>query len=797
MNLAKTEDWRFCPSCHHIQNLAIEPDLHPTCPNCGDPMWSDGGQRHTLLRFRQAIANSNDTDVRIDDSSEDREPKYYVRQLMADFQPASIRDAWQIPTGGTPFGFEFISRVTFRDVNFGELAKPGDAFKVADKEAQRPGFSLCRHCGKVQKPTRRAAQATEQNHSFDCAKHGSDDPANLLDCLYLYREFESEALRILVPYTKNGVDETVVQSFMAAVQLGLKRRFGGKVDHLRMVLQDEPGKDGGPRKHYVMLYDSVPGGTGYLHQLLAHDAKTLAEVLHMALDALTTCSCNLDPEKDGCYRCLYQYRLGRSMGLVSRDNAKTVLTDLVGSLSALERVTTISDIYINPNFDSVLEARFVESLQKLSGVGGLPAVKLVQDVVNGKSGYVLEVGAQRYRVEPQVELNGDHGVAAPSKPDFVIWPWAAGSRRRPVVVFCDGWAYHKDSMRADALKRSAIVASGRYWVWSVTHQDVAAALAVNLDTDLESPLVALSRHDGSKAPETVPRAQERAFTHHAVARLLQWLALGADVGSTDPASEAMQRNAVWLEFLMIPSSPDDKAACDGQRAHWLPRLPQYLREPGAGYAPVMSRANGPAVIVGWWAMALAKGLPAPGTWSSPGAVVLDESAAPDEDALHRGWRRWLQLYNTAQFIPGVLMATASGLDAHDYESLGTMDGGIQAPGKPQGHAGLSAAWQAVQEQTLAELAGGLKALAVAGGLPPEVGTELADEKGKVLADAELTWVDQKLALLRPDQADLADAWRAAGWSAHVLDDKLATVQGQSWVVVVAGPLGLTLKNEEE
>jgi DEAD/DEAH box helicase domain-containing protein len=63
-----------------------------------------------------------------------------------------------------------------------------------------------------------------------------------------------------VPYTKNGVDERVVQSFMAALQLGLKRRFGGKVDHLRMVQQDEPGKNGGPRKHYVMLYDSVPGG---------------------------------------------------------------------------------------------------------------------------------------------------------------------------------------------------------------------------------------------------------------------------------------------------------------------------------------------------------------------------------------------------------------------------------------------------------------------------------------------------------------------------------------------------------
>lgn len=797
MNLAKIEEWRFCASCHHMQNLAVEPDVHPTCPHCGDPMWSDGGQRHTLLRFRQAIANSNDTDVRIDDSSEDREPKYYVRQLMADFQPTNIREAWQIPTGGTPFGFEFISRVTFRDVNFGELAKPGDAFKVADKDAQRPGFKLCRHCGKVQKTARRGAPTAEQNHSFDCAKHGSDDPANLLDCLYLYREFESEALRILVPYTKNGVDEKVVQSFMAAVQLGLKRRFGGKVDHLRMVLQDEPGKDGGPRKHYVMLYDSVPGGTGYLHQLLAHDAKTLADVLRMALEALTTCSCNQDPENDGCYRCLYQYRLGRSMELVSRDNAKAVLAELVGSLGALERVKTISDIYINPNFDSVLESRFIESLKKLSGVGGLPLVKLVQDVVNGKSGYVLEAGGQRYRVEPQVELNGDQGVLEPSKPDFVIWPWAIGSKRRPVAVFCDGWAYHKDCMRDDALKRSAIVASGRYWVWSVTHQDVAAALAVSLDTDLESPLVAMSRHDGAKAAATVPRAHEKAFTQHAVARLLQWLASGWDGPTMDPAVEAMQRNAAWLGFLMIPSTPEDKSASDAQRAHWLPKLPLYVREPGAGYAPVMSRANGPAMIVGWWPTAMAKGLPATGSWMSPGALVLDESAGVDEEALHRGWRRWMQLYNTAQFLPGMLMSTASGLDAHDYETLGPMGSGTSSPAQQPAQAGLGGAWQQVLEQTLKELSAGLKALANAGAAPPEVGLELADDNGHVLADAELTWADEKLTLLRPDQADLAEAWVAAEWRALVLDDKLRSVQGLPWAKAVADGLDLTMKNEQE
>ncbi len=37
----------------------------------------------------------------------------------------------------------------------GELGKAGENFKVADKESQRPGFKLCRHCGKVQLPPRR------------------------------------------------------------------------------------------------------------------------------------------------------------------------------------------------------------------------------------------------------------------------------------------------------------------------------------------------------------------------------------------------------------------------------------------------------------------------------------------------------------------------------------------------------------------------------------------------------------------------------------------------------------------
>ena len=162
------------------------------------------------------------------------------------------------------------------------------------------------------------------------------------------------------------------------------------------------------------------------------------------------------------------------MELVSRDLAAQVLTDLVGALHSLEKVPTISDIFINPRFDSALEARFIESLPRLSGADGLPAVKLVQEIVFGKSGYLLEVGSERYWVEPQREAGEGDGVSIPSCPDFLIWPANSRSLRRPIAVFCDGWAYHQASVREDARKRSALVASGRFWVWSVTHEDVKA-----------------------------------------------------------------------------------------------------------------------------------------------------------------------------------------------------------------------------------------------------------------------------------------------------------------------------------
>ena len=54
---------------------------------------------------------------------------------------------------------------------------------------------------------------------------------------------------------------------------------------------------------------------------------------------------------------------------------------------------------------------------------------------------------------------------------------------------------------------------------------------------------------------------------------------------------------------------------------------------------------------------------------APGVLVLDEAKAEDDAALHLAWRQWLQLFNTAQSLPGMWLVTASGLDQHDYDGL--------------------------------------------------------------------------------------------------------------------------------
>ena len=113
-----------------------------------------------------------------------------------------------------------------------------------------------------------------------------------MSVLYVYREFSSEAMRLLLPFASDR-ESAEVTSLRAAIDLGLRLHFKGKVSHLRSSLVET--KEGPLTRRYLYLYDSVPGGTGYLKQL-ASRTDDMHDVFRAARD-MVACVCNKDPKE--------------------------------------------------------------------------------------------------------------------------------------------------------------------------------------------------------------------------------------------------------------------------------------------------------------------------------------------------------------------------------------------------------------------------------------------------------------------------------------------------------------------
>ena len=232
---------------------------------------------------------------------------------------------------------------------------------------------------------------------------------------------------MLLPVLDTPGSERRISSFVAALELGLRRHFSGRIDHLRATTRRSPRQagttgnsvgeapdDGGAAHQYLLLYDIVPSGTGYLKELMTQPEKLLS-VFEQAREALKSCVCNQDPLKDGCYRCVFAYRRSREMAETSRDTAVEMLDRILARKDELEEVPSLGGLTINATFDSELEARFVEALRRIE-VDGARAVAVRTDLVRGKPGYVLKVGNHTYYMETQAELGTSDGVVEPSRP---------------------------------------------------------------------------------------------------------------------------------------------------------------------------------------------------------------------------------------------------------------------------------------------------------------------------------------------------------------------------------------------
>ena len=735
--VSEVEDWRFCDECNHAQPIGSG-DETTACPACSSATWKDDGQKHRLLKLQQVFANAPDRESRIRDDKDEREPRFFQRQILVDVHDEDRGGAWRVDDDRMPFGFEFLRKATFREVNFGEPTAQGASTVIAGREAVRPGFEICARCGKVQKPRK------DPEHALSCPSRREGAKQQMEDCLYLYREFSSEALRMLLPMADLGSTRQL-NSFVAALQVGLKMRFGGSVDHLKTTVYSDPVEGSALRRQYLVIFDTVPGGTGYLKQLVTPATEggemPLFEAMEFARQRVEDCPCWADPDRDGCYRCLYAYRIARDMEETSAQVASDLLRRLLAGRHKLVPIASLGDISISGLLDSVLEARFLEAFRLISRDGRNG--KLKPAIVNQKPGYRWTLGKAEWEIEPQVHPPIPESAGVPVSIDFVLRPASASSDRR-IAVFLDGWAFHKSNLGKDLRQRMALIASGNWDVWSFTWSDLDAKFAVAAP----KPVQEFAVPDAVKVRGMLQKGGLAAYANIADGSTFDWLeaellgdglpwqkiAHGVLAGRMDPA--LMADAADWAAFVNGVAPPAARAGLASMQ-------PKLLTRDRGGINPYFEL------------MAVHDG-------TSPAVVcTLDDRVEHVEDPEYKlAWQGYLRLFQLLRHVSNSWFMTR----------LGTEEGGLYASiAAARGAGPTEAGWAGAGdiEPAYQALAGRLMA---AGVREPEIGGETPDARNDTWGEAELLWEEERVAVTSRVVADAARHVVAPGWTVLFIED---------------------------
>lgn len=751
------EDWQFCNVCHRLERVTAE-EQYKTCPNCGSAGWEDVGQKHILLPLRQVSARSSDFESRTSDESDEREMKTYILNDFIDIRPENWGGGYANPD--LPFGFEYLKQVTLREVNFGLRDVIGKTFMAAGQPVPEEGFVLCRDCGVVWRKNEK-----EPRHRYWCYYAQGNRTAEWAQ-VFLYRQVQSEAIRILLPVSILEA-ETRLATFKACLELGLRRKFKGNPGHLILREQVDPGRggDAAPR-NFLVLYDSVPGGTGYLKEFVNNPAE-FRNLLEEAFKTLKSCPCRQREGADGCYRCLYAYQHQYELEQVSREKGIEMLEAILKAWDGLKPAQTLERIDLPDDFiESELEGRFIAALGKAFEK---PEHRWSKVLRNGKPCYTFKSGNRAWTIEPQVQLSGADGVAAPSRPDMVLWPSGDEAGVLPVAVFMDGFLYHvrpddpHGGIADDIDKRTAILRSGRFLVWSLTWNDLE-------DFDRERHTAEACLFSG-----LAPRWETARRLLHKIGNTFDTglaAASGMDtllayLKHPDPKTWGRGMAAVVLNAMLFPPLYD-VAQVDRLAEALCGEAAPEMTEPepvdhGAGCLARLHRE--PAVT-----LLLHCGLEEANQfeWNRVRAVlrIEDDPASRSAEGYKDAWRKALGAANLFQFLPAFAWTSA--------ELAGVKTG--KRPEAPEPEKQETAADIDREElQEALELCDPacrelLKACARAGKPLPVVGYELAGPDGRVCAEAELAWPDAKIVVLTEAQAEFAGLFEERGWQVFHPDD---------------------------
>lgn len=778
VNESTLQKWHFCDSCSYMELAKESGSELSECPSCESPSWTDASLKRDLVRLRQVVSTSFDRSSRSHDDKDEREPAFYNRHESVVIPEDAERHAYQIHGATVPFGFEFLGKLTLRVINLGQDSPEIHAFRLGGKEISSGGFVLCPDCGKVQ--SRKSASGEEEmKHDLSCRHRGKD--AAPLKAVFLYRELNSEAIRVLLP-SSSADEDADMTSFVAALHLGLRRFFRGNIEHLKGCVDERTVTGTTLRRKYLVLYDQVPGGTGYLKQL-SQKPEIFLEVLRLALVHLKECVCatRADHGTDGCHRCILQSRHARDHAGLSRTTAIRLLESILQHADQLERVDRVSDIDIHPLIKSELEKSFLESLR------AVPGAQLQAKIVRNKPGYLWLSADAAWEIAPQIDVPRGPGMDVPSIPDFVLYPVRA-DQGRAVAVFLDGFKFHADEasghnrIARDVQQRQALVQSGIYWVWNFSWEDIQyrndpakipATLTGETNTQRRNDMARQILTGGDLA------LAQNATSYTSWSLFLEYLARPAP---------ALWEKISYLYSLSLPgqlqpvSLDDSLEAVQALSQNDFPSLKSINVQPCDGLGGVFSASD----VV---ALALVTNSSLKDRNASGAFLLLrfDDDQGVREPDFPRNWRGFLRLMNRLQFLPLAYIITVRGCKSGAFSGITDAFRHFLAGGSPSGKTDKSAA----EEITLPldfdlanpSLAPFLKQLLEKKIVWPVIGFEL-ETNGRVAAMAEAAWPEYKIALLGREFANDLEMFRQAGWSVYNFDSTGIALQDASAISTI-------------
>jgi replicative superfamily II helicase len=816
------QHWRVCQECGYVRDSVASTDTSP-CPRCDNPKIGDEGALFQVLRPARVTSHDRRDDARIADDEDDRQRTYYEQAVAVDIGTGDIARSWRRVSH--TFGVDFTRHAVIRHFNLGRARTDRPANDAFAGEARRiTGFFACISCGAtVLDPPDTGQQGGDQliSSGFDvdthhrrwCPYYRAVEKATH-EKVILAHELRTEALRILLPVATMMVEEKVV-SFAAALMAGVAAKYGGDPDHLQAEAATMPDHEStGRRRRFLVLYDTLPGGTGYLHRLA--DPAELRDVLERARAIIAGCQCAAE-NKRACHRCLLSHALRDEVwDFVSRATALEMLDDLLEGWDTeddTEVILSTREISLWGQVESELEARFLKVLEDWAGTS--PTVSLVRGgVVGGKKVADLRIelnggGIAHWQVTLQNTVEG-------TIPDVIFK--RVDDAPLEVDLYLDGYYYHArpglDRLPDDADKRARLRAEGHV-VFQFDWDDVNAMAG-----DRAARNQAWEPYQGNAqmaARAAYQRLGEDPATLHDMIWCTPVRTLFAFLSAPSPVRWRKVATAALAGLLAHPGGA--RTSLDSinfterirESLYGMPLPPApaasrtLVRVPDASDCPLTvvidQRGSDPSAPLGFWTAL---------------AVIDDRPAvvAADEEAHRRRWAAWLYWGNLVQFLssqrgdgahlaytalddfdPATLAAaggagflvsyaplgpsSGAGLSPLELSLVGTATGvGADVASSASGTAGQTdIVWanSALLSAEVAALAHQLAALGVPEPADDQFGYELGTEGWQ----AEIAWPDRQVAVIAedPDTAgpeseatDCLAAYADAGWDARLARD---------------------------